>query len=100
MKKRSITLTIFLIFFTEVNLKSAQEDQYDLGQFYPMVQNYANNQPMRFSFLAKEWPDVEQWRISARAKMFELLSYQPESVPLDPESCGWRYVGEGGWSRG
>lgn len=63
----------------------AQEIKFDLAQFYPMLQNHANTRDMALSYLAKEWPEREQWRILGRAKMQELLAFQPDAVPLAPD---------------
>jgi dienelactone hydrolase len=72
-------------FFHMTALLVAQTPLYDLGQFYPEFQQYANSRPMSYSLLSKDWPELEQWRIQGRAKMMELLSYSPEPVPLNPE---------------
>jgi dienelactone hydrolase len=63
----------------------SQENKYDVSQFYRMLQHTADTQPMSLSYLAKEWPEREQWRILGRAKMQELLAFQPDAVPLAPE---------------
>lgn len=57
---------------------------YDLGQYYEEFQNYADGGSMSLSYLSRDWPELEQWRIRGRAKMFELLAYNPEPVPLNP----------------
>ncbi len=36
-----------------------------------------------FSLLHEGWTDVESWRTRARAKVHELLAYQPPECPLD-----------------
>lgn len=61
----------------------SQSPLYDLGQFYNEFQNYADGGAMSLSYLTKDWPEPEQWRITCRAKMIELLSYTPEPVPLN-----------------
>lgn len=38
------------------------------------------------SFLSGKWADHEQWRITAKAKVTELLSYSPVDVPLDAQT--------------
>jgi len=62
----------------------AQTRLNDLGQFYPELQEYASTRSMTLSYLAKEWPELEQWRVQGRAKMIELLGFVPEPVPLNP----------------
>jgi dienelactone hydrolase len=82
MKKRIFILfTGISLCFTEL---SAQEVKNDIGQFYSEFQEYASKQPMSLSYLSKEWPELEQWRIQGRAKMQELLACSPKPVPLDP----------------
>ena len=79
-------IAILLAYFFQMTaLLVAQTPLYDLGQFYPEFQEYANSRPMSYSWLSKDWPELEQWRIQGRAKMMELLSYSPEPVPLNPE---------------
>jgi dienelactone hydrolase len=63
----------------------AQENLYDIGQFYHEVQEYADKAPMRLSYLSADWPELEQWRTLGRAKMHELLGYYPTPAPLNPE---------------
>lgn len=70
-----VQLTMVLMAQTGIN---------DLGQFYPELQEYANSRSMVLSYLAKDWPEPEQWRVQGRAKMMELLGYVPEPVPLNP----------------
>ena len=63
----------------------AQDNLKDAGQFYPMIQNYSDDQPIRFSYLYEDWPDIVNWRSQGREKMEELLAYKPKQVPLNPE---------------
>lgn len=62
----------------------AQDNEYDIGQFYQEFQDYADEQPVSLSYLSGKWPEIEQWQIMGRAKMQELLAYSPAPVPLDP----------------
>ena len=79
-------IAILLAYFFQLTaLLVAQTPLYDLGQYYPEFQEYANSRPMSYSWLSKDWTELEQWRIQGRAKMMELLSYSPEPVPLNPE---------------
>ena len=45
-------------FFPMTALLVAQDPLYDLGQFYPEVQEYANSRPMSYSWLSKDWPSL------------------------------------------
>jgi hypothetical protein len=40
------------------------------------------------SLLDERWTDVESWRTQARAKVFELLAYEPPDCPLNAEVHG------------
>ena len=55
----------------------------DLGIYYDVLDSIATKEPA-LSFLAKPWPDLEIWRNTARAKVFELLAFNPPNIPLDP----------------
>lgn len=55
----------------------------DMGIYYEMLDAIAATQPS-LSFLAKPWPDIETWRTRARAKVLELLAFDPIRVPLNP----------------
>lgn len=57
----------------------------DVGQYYPEFQQYADTRSMSLSYFSRDWPELEQWRVLARAKMQELLAFSPEPVALDPE---------------
>jgi dienelactone hydrolase len=54
-----------------------------LGTYHSMAawQESQNRRPL--SFLDERWTDVESWRTQARAKVFELLAYEPPDCPLD-----------------
>jgi dienelactone hydrolase len=64
--------------------KLVAQNEYDMGQFYHEFQDHADERPVTLSYLSKDWPEIEQWRIQGRAKMHELLSYSPKPVALDP----------------
>lgn len=82
--KQLITI-LFLALIQMTSYLYGQDSSRDLGQYYPEIQEYANSRAMSYSFLAKEWPELEQWRIQGRAKMMELLSFTTDPVPLNPE---------------
>lgn len=55
-----------------------------VGNFYPMLKSHADDQPCSASFLAQEWADLDAWRAQGRARMHELLAYEPPAAPLNP----------------
>ncbi len=57
----------------------------DVGNIFPFLDNYAENHEPALSYLTRDWPDMEQWRIRGRAKMQELLSYEIEGADLNPQ---------------
>ncbi len=59
--------------------------QSDVGGFYPFLKAYSEASSYSLSFLSRPWSDIEQWRMTGRAKMHELLAYDPPGVPLAPE---------------
>jgi dienelactone hydrolase len=79
-------ISFLLLFFLLITAQLvAQTPLYDMGQFYPEFQEYANNRSMAYSYLSRDWPELEQWRIQGRSKMLELLNFIPEPAPLNPE---------------
>ena len=83
----SICAVIILILFAGICIPSAsaQTDLPDVGNFYQMLQDYADKSEMSLSYLSRNWQELEQWRIRGRAKMQELLAYEAEATPLQPE---------------
>lgn len=57
----------------------------DVGQFYPWFQENADRQPLSLSYLSRDWEDRQQWRALGRAKMGELLAYDPPVGALNPK---------------
>jgi dienelactone hydrolase len=57
----------------------------DIGNLYEMIQKQADASSFELSFLSRQWSDIEKWRITARAKLHELLHYDPEGAPLNAE---------------
>ncbi len=55
----------------------------DLGIYYEVFDAIAAASPS-LSLLAKPWSDIEVWRSRVRAKVFELLAFDPIDVPLKP----------------
>lgn len=56
----------------------------DVGIYYPMLDVLASK-PASHSFLSDRWKDVEAWRASGRAKVRELLAFNPSKVSLNPK---------------
>jgi len=56
-----------------------------VGHFHPFIQEYADQQPNRMTYLSGEWKDPDEWRKAGRAKMRELLAYEPEKAASDAE---------------
>lgn len=56
-----------------------------VGNLHPFLQVYAGSRDIALSYLARDWPSVEEWQVQGRAKMDELLAYHPEPVPADAE---------------
>lgn len=57
----------------------------DVGQFYPWLQEQADNQPMSLSYLASDWRDREEWANTGRSKMHELLAYESNAGGMNAE---------------
>ncbi len=55
-----------------------------IGNFYDQLKSYSSASERSYSYLNGKWADFEQWKVMARAKVFELLHYFPEEAPLDP----------------
>ena len=82
-KRRMAETAMFLTFFALPLPTAAQVDSTaDLAQFFPALQAHADRMPRSLSYLARNWSDREQWRIQGRAKMHELLAYDPPAKPM------------------
>lgn len=65
----------------------------DLGTLYPEVANLAGRRSFALSFFSDRFRDHGEFQKTARAKIFDLLSYQPEKVApraevLERTDCG------------
>lgn len=56
-----------------------------VGSLHPFLQDYAGSRDIALSYLARDWPSVEEWQAQGRAKMDEVLAYHPEPAPADAE---------------
>lgn len=77
-------LTGMLLVFNPTSVE-AQTMNSDVGGFFPFLKAYSEASPHSMSYLSHSWPDLEQWRITGRARMHELLAYDPPAAPLAPE---------------
>jgi len=84
-KNYAIGLIISFCLPTFAPVAGEKNSQPDVGNFYPMIQDYADRGEMSFSYLARDWPELEKWRILSRAKLHELLAFDPAPAPLNPE---------------
>lgn len=65
--------------------KDTPDRQSDVGQYFPFLQQLAERNANSLSYLARDWPNKDEWRKQGREKMQTLLGYSPPSVPLNPE---------------
>ncbi len=54
-----------------------------LGNYHSMAAWQEAQCRRPFSLLNENWTDIESWRTQARARVHELLAYQPPDCPLD-----------------
>ncbi|MDR8392725.1 dienelactone hydrolase family protein [Aliifodinibius sp. S!AR15-10] len=83
--QRTFILLLAAIISLPVFPCQAQDQISDVGNFYPFLDTYSQNHRNSMSFLSKDWKNTETWRSQARAKMNELLAFNPESAPLNTE---------------
>lgn len=81
----SLFLGVLLSRAQEESSQNESEVRADVGQFYPGLQENADDRPGALSYLARDWDDREEWRLAGRAKMHELLAYDPPQGPLNPK---------------
>lgn len=63
----------------------AQQVKSDVANFYPMLDAYSGKSNARLSYLSKNQKNTKKWRKNARAKLHELLAFDPEPAPLNSE---------------
>ena len=56
-----------------------------VGSLYPFAQAQADRSPLSLSYLRPEFSDLRGWQTTARAKILELLLYDPPRVDPRPE---------------
>jgi dienelactone hydrolase len=64
---------------------AARPEGPDLGSVFPTVSELAAGQGYQYSFLGGRFQTLDQFKSTAREKVFELLHYQPEKVDPKPE---------------
>jgi dienelactone hydrolase len=70
----------------------------NVGQYFPFLQKRAEQQRGSLSYLAKEWPNADEWRRQGREKMRALLAYDPPAGPsVDPQRVGCMGLSIGGF---
>lgn len=79
------TKMLFFLMLLMPTALSAEPVASHVGNFYPFLNTYSDGQEYSMSYLARDWPDLEQWRILGRAKMHEVLAYQPLPAPRDAQ---------------
>ncbi|MBS7634344.1 acetylxylan esterase [Candidatus Bathyarchaeota archaeon] len=55
----------------------------DIGIYYDLADHISGMNPPSLSYLAREWPELEAWRTMGRAKVLELLAFNPPGMPLN-----------------
>ncbi len=56
-----------------------------IGNLYPLIERIASQNAATLSFDNSVFSDAPTWRKQARARLLELLRYQPPATPLNPE---------------
>jgi dienelactone hydrolase len=65
--------------------RAQSTDAPHLGSLYPPIQEIADKSPLDLSFLRPEFKDLPRWQALARKRVFDLMSYTPESVRPEAE---------------
>ncbi len=55
-----------------------------IGGYYDFLNGYYQSGTQGLSYMTGKWADFEQWKVMARSKVFQLLSYFPGEAPLNP----------------
>lgn len=85
LKSGKISIQIFTVLVLLQSLAKAQSVTSDAGDYYPILASYSDQNNSSLSFLSNEWDDPEVWREKGREKLQELLAYDPNPAPLNPE---------------
>ncbi len=56
--------------------------QSDVGVYREMMHQVLAQQGATLAYLARDWPEPDQWRALARGKLLELLAFTPRPAPL------------------
>jgi hypothetical protein len=81
--RQHIYLYLFIFLLALWSPARAQQGQSDVGNFYPVLREHASQQNSQLSYLKKGSKSEKKWRKEARAKLQELLSYNPTPAPLN-----------------
>jgi len=57
----------------------------DVANYYPLLKDLADESPLLLSYLSKDWLSLQMWQNRGRLKMQQLLRYDREPVPLNPQ---------------
>ncbi|AKD05679.1 hypothetical protein PKOR_12200 [Pontibacter korlensis] len=76
-------LSLSLAFIISCTAAFAQQVKSDVANFYSLLNGYSSKSNASLSYLSKEPKNTEKWRKSARAKLHELLAFDPEPAPLN-----------------
>lgn len=60
----------------------------DIGAYYDLASSELARHEAELSFLARDWPEREVWRTRAKAKVYELLAFDPPDIALRATSRG------------
>jgi len=68
--------------------------QSDIGAYYELAASELARYEPQLSYLARDWPEPAVWRTKAKAKVYELLAFDPPDTPLNPTTDGqWEWDG-------
>ncbi|MCX5770106.1 MAG: dienelactone hydrolase family protein [Candidatus Hydrogenedentes bacterium] len=83
-------LLLFLTLAASVAIATDETTQTKshVGNLYPFLQEYADQQTHKLSYLSGDWKDLDAWRKAGREKMWELLAYEPQEASPEAELIG------------
>jgi dienelactone hydrolase len=65
---------------------SAAVEKHDIGNFQGFIEGRFSESTFALAYRHGAWPDFEQWKTMAKAKVFELLSCFPAGEELSPRT--------------
>lgn len=57
----------------------------DSGSLFPVIKTIAQQSKFSLSYLSRKYASLDEYKKTARAKMFELLNYNPPVADMNPE---------------